>query len=287
MAGVLLYNRLQERAARRATERAFGGAARPDVLLEPGVRAAPEPAAAPPRPLSRGNAMPDSRVDYVMHVTLQAPVDGTQLVQPLSALERRFSRRVLLAGSGGEGWRRITAEDAAGRYAMLQAALQLVSRGGVVAESDLLEFRAQTEAFAAGLGGSVAAPEMRQALEAARELDRLCADADIQVALHVVGVEAAGIDVGAQPFACTPRENGLTLSLDVGRTPELSRSYEAMARTASQIAASRGGRLVDDNGRALDERSLATIGARVDALREALAAQGIEPGSPLALRLFS
>lgn len=286
VAGVLLYNHLQERSARRSAERVFGstagGGARADVLLEPAVREAP----AIPRPQPvQGNAMPDSRVDYVMHLTPRTPVDGAQLGQPWSAIERRFPRRVLLAGAAGEGWRRIT--DPAGSYSALQAALQLVSRDGVVAESDLLEFRAQVEALAAAIGASVAAPEMRPALEAARELDRLCADSDIQVALHVVGVEAGGIDVGAQPFACTPREDGLTLSLDVGRTPELARSYEAMARAASHIAASRGGRLVDDNGRALDERSLATIGAQVDAVRQALAAQGIEPGSPLALRLFS
>jgi hypothetical protein len=288
VAGVLLYNHLQERSARRAAERLFGGGARPDVLLEPGAAPAAEPA--PPRPAQQapqGNTMPDSRVDYVMHLTPRAPVDGARLVQPWAAIERRFSKRVLLAGSAGDGWRRITTAEAAGSYSVLQAALQLVSRDGVVAESDLLEFRAQVEALAASVGASVAAPEMRPALDAARELDRLCADADIQVALHVVGVQPDGIDVGAQPFACAPRENGLTLSLDVGRTAELSRSYAAMARTASQIAASRGGRLVDDNGHALDERSLATIGAQVDAVREALSAQGIEPGSPLALRLFS
>lgn len=231
--------------------------------------------------------MPDSRVDYVMHLTVPTPVDGAQLAQPLSALERRFARRVLLAGSDGEGWRRIAAGDPEGTFSTLQAALQLVSRDGVVAESELLEFRAQVETLAASLDASIAAPEMRQALDAARELDRLCADSDIQVALHVVGVDASDIDLGAQPFACTAREDGVTLSIDVGRTPDLSRSYETMARAAANIAASSGGRLVDDNGRGLDERSLATIGAQVDAVRQALSAQGIEPGSPLALRLFS
>ena len=290
MAGVLLYNHLQERSAKRSAERAFGGAARPDVLLEPGASVPPvAPAPLPPAAAaaSPDKTMPDSRVDYVIHVTLRKPVEGTALMQPWLGVERRFSNRVLLAGSDGEGWRRIASDDAAGSYSMLQAALQLVSRDGVVAESQLLEFRAQVEALASSLGGSVAAPEMRQALEAARELDRLCADADIQIALHVVGVERDAVDIGAQRFACTPRPDGVTLSLDLGRTPDVSRSYQAMARTATQVAASRGGRVVDDNGRALDEGSLASIGAQVDAVRAALAAQGIEPGSALALRLFS
>ena len=75
----------------------------------------------------------------------------------------------------------------------------------------------------------------------------------------------------------------MTLLLDVPRTPHLARSYEAMVGTARQL----GGRLVDDNGNALDERALAAIGMEVESMRARLAEMGIEPGSPLALRLFS
>jgi hypothetical protein len=60
-----------------------------------------------------------------------------------------------------------------------------------------------------------------------------------------------------------------------------------MARAGMQLAAAGGGRIVDDNGTALDERALAAIGARLDAVIEMLSARGIEPGSALALRLFS
>jgi len=45
--------------------------------------------------------------------------------------------------------------------------------------------------------------------------------------------------------------------------------------------------VIDDNGVTLDERALATIGAQLDAMRRMLAERGIEPGSPLALRVFS
>jgi Fe2+ transport system protein FeoA len=48
-----------------------------------------------------------------------------------------------------------------------------------------------------------------------------------------------------------------------------------------------GGRVVDDNGNALDERALDAIGVEVEALRARLVEMGIEPGSPLAQRLFS
>jgi hypothetical protein len=129
---------------------------------------------------------------------------------------------------------------------------------------------------------------MRPALEAARELDRACADADIQIAFHLVGISSQqNQPLADQSFQVTPREDGLTFTLDVARTLEPGRSYEAMARAGRQLAATRGGRLVDDNGNALDEHALATIGAQLEAVRQELAGHGIEPGTPLALRLFS
>ena len=106
------------------------------------------------------------------------------------------------------------------------------------------------------------------------------------MALHVVA-ESIEPELGEQPFQVVRREDGVTLVLDVALTPDLSRSYEAMARTGRSLAASHGGRLVDDRGNALDERSLAVIGAQLEAVRQTLAGHGIETGSPLALRLFS
>src|SRR5439155_820141 len=114
---------------------------------------------------------------------------------------------------------------------------------------------------------SVSAPEMRQALDAARSLDRVCAQADIQVALHVVGAAITEIEAGEQAFQVTPREDGITLTLDVVRTPEPARSFQAMARSARQLAAAHGARLVDDNGNPVDERALAAIGTEVEAVR--------------------
>jgi hypothetical protein len=167
-----------------------------------------------------------------------------------------------------------------------QAGLQLVSRAGVVGEPELVEFRSAVETLAARVGGSASGPGMRESLQAARELDSACAEADIQVALHVVGV-ASDQRFEDPPFAATPRADGVTLTLDVARTPDPGRSYEAMARAGRDLAAAQGGRLVDDAGRELDERALASIGAQLEVVRRLLAGRGIEPGSPLALRLFS
>lgn len=258
---VLVYNRVQERAAQRAF-----GAAHPDALLE---EAAPRREPVLHRPAG-AQPSPHPGVDYAIDITLPRPTP--EILEGWSAIEHRFARRVMLApGKDERTWR---------------AGLQLVSRAGVVSEAQLIEFRSAVETLGAKLGATLSAPEMRTALEGARELDKVCADADIQVALHVIG-QGIEPDAGQQPFQVVRREDGVTLVLDVAVTPDLARSYEAMARCGRDLAASHGARLADDRGNALDERSLAAIGAQVEAVRQTLAGYGIETGSPLALRLFS
>jgi hypothetical protein len=280
-AGVLVYNRVQERAATRAAERAFGSR-HADALLDE-VPARQEPTLGKASPTAQ--MLPDERVDYVIDLKLARPAPAAAVLEGWSAIEHRFARRVLLAGRDGSVWRRVVPGDQASLHA-LRAALQLVSRAGVVSDAELLEFRSEVETLGARLGAGVSAPEMRPVLEAARELDKTCADSDIQVALHVVG-KSIDPELGEQPFQVVRREDGVTLVLDVALTPDLGRSYEAMARTGRSLADSHGGRLVDDRGNALDDRSLAAIGAQLEAVRQTLAARGIETGSPLALRLFS
>jgi hypothetical protein len=270
VAGVLLYNRLQERRVRRAAERAFGSG-HADALLDE-ARREPTLGLAPRPDAPADGATPDPAVDYVMVLSVPGGVPAPLLREHWTPIELRFARRALLGPVEG---------------AEVRAALQLVSRDGVASEAELLEFRSAVETLAAKIGATTAAPEMRAALEGARELDRACAEADIQVALHVAGI-APPAGIGASPgFRVEPRDDGVTLSLDLGRTADPARAYEAMARTALELAAAGGGRVVDDNGATLDGRALATIGAQLEAMRRMLAERGIEPGSPLALRVFS
>ena len=271
VAAVLLYNRLQERSARKRTERAFA-ADSPDLFADPQGRKEPRSEAVPRAPQAPRVAAPDPdpRVDYILHLSYPAAA-ATELAEGWAPLAQRFARRAFLFHSNP------------GSSA---AALQMVSRAGVVPESELVEFRSAVETLAAGLGGAASAPPMREALAAARELDAACAEADIQVALHIVGVRSSP-EFKGQPFQASPREDGITLTLDVARTAEPARGYEAMARAGRDLARAQGGRLVDDRGRELDERALASIAAQLETVRRLLAGRGIEPGSPLALRLFS
>jgi FtsZ-interacting cell division protein ZipA len=321
--GVLIYNRVQEGRAKREAERAFRSG-HDDVLLEQSAAAqgashpAEDQGGAPQdvhRHLPRVEAphevaQPDPAIDYIIEFSAEQPLAQGTMREQWNAIERRHARRALLAGSAdGRAWR---------------AALQLVSRDGAIGEADLIEFRSAVETMAASVGAAVAAPEMRAAVEAARALDEFCAESDIQVVVHLTGgpfagtkiraaAEASGLALEADgkfalrddarrllytlatqdgaPFsAATMREAtplALSLALDVTRAPDTRRSFESMARLAQQLAAVLGGRIVDDNGSALDERGMAAIAAQLDSVRARLEARGVAPGGPAALRLFS
>jgi len=268
--GVLLYNRLQERSVRHKAEQAFASR-HVDVLLtqasarrEPSLAAAvmrrDDDVAGPPE-----EDLPDDRLDYVIELSAATPIAAALVVEGWQGIERRFARRVLLAALEGDSrWRRIGA-GLPGRYARWRAALQLVSRNGVTGEAELVEFRSEIETLAAHAGATVSAPEMREALDAARALDGECLDADIQVAFHVVMPRSGGIDThkveaaldaeglagegngrwirldasGHELYGVTTDQGAgageifrLTVTMDVPRTPDLKRSYESMVLLA-------------------------------------------------------
>jgi len=316
--GVLAYNRLQERAARRSAEQAFQSS-HADVLLE-GVDARREPTLEPPavpapRPVARATAPesgaePDPNVDYIVEIAFPEPVPASALQEPWRVIERRHAHRALLSSDAdGKLWR---------------AGLQLASRDGAVSEADLIEFRSALDALAASHGGTVSAPEMRAAVESARSLDALCSESDVQVVMHVTGgpfpgtkcraaAEASGLQLepdgrfalrddarrllytlaarDGTAFAAetirTASPAALTLALEVGRAPDTRRTFESMARFSGQLASVLGGQTVDDNGSALDERAAGAIAQQLDAVRARLEERGLRPGSPSALRVFS
>lgn len=322
VAGVIVYNKLQERGAQRRAERAFGSK-HADVLLD-GAPPRREPTLGPlPRTSEREadaatESLPDARLDYIVEITCGKPLAGTVFLEQWSALAHRFGRRALAACKAESGsWQAVAPGDHES-HSRYRAALQLVSRAGVASETELIEFRTDVENVAARLGASVSAPEMRQALEAARETDRFCADADIQVVFHLIApagsafdakqIEAAASAAGLSPgldgrraardaegrllYEMTAQDEGptprsLSLALDVPRVAEVDRVYQSMVRCARHIAERLGASIVDDNGRALDERSLMAIGGELEAVRRSMEERGLRPGGSLAVRLFA
>ena len=339
--GVFGYNKWQERRARRGADETFKSR-HPDILMDPAEAAPrarpamgegriepgfasrpPEVAARPPADKSDGG-LPDPRVDYIVDLAADHPIAVATLQELWAGAGHRFAGRASFAAWIDGRW---SALPQSGRCEKLRAALQLVSRAGVVGEGELLEFRSAVETLAATMGVSVAAPEMREALESARELDGACAEADIQIAFHLVAAagasfpgtklraaaEASGFtldaqgrfelrdDSGRELYALADRGGGrfspstmkdaapqaLTLSMDVPRAPDTQRTFEAMVSFGSHLASLMSGTLVDDNDRPLDDRSVSAIEAQLNIVRRGLEARGVPPGSVLALRVFS
>jgi len=323
VAGVVVYNKVQERAARRKAEQAFGSG-RPDALLgDSSQRREPtlEPAHRKPEreEAEVQEALPDPRLDYIIELHGRQPVPAAVFLEHWAGIEHRFGWRALAASSvQGAGWRKVAPGGHDG-HEHYRAALQLVSRAGVTSEAELIEFRSEVENIASRIGATAEAPEMKQALESARDTDRLCAEADIQVVFHLVppagggfapqqvetAVAAAGFTRGsdgrralrdargavlyelAQGDGEQEAAGGLSLALDVPHVADLRRTFQSMARCARQLAATLGASLVDDNGRPLDDRALTAIERELDAVRRSLEERGLPPGGTLATRLFA
>ncbi len=302
VAGVLAYNRWQERGARREAGRGLAfGPGHLDVLAEPAAErheTGPGPGqSAAVREVAAAAPVPDPRIDYVVELEFPQVVSESVFAAQWKAHERRYAGRVLFGLPGAR---------------KLRAGLQLVTREGPVSEAELIEFRTAIESLAAATGATVAAPEMRQAVETARDLDRFCAESDVQVVIHVkaapgqefplerarAAAQAAGMtpegdarllhrDAEGTPLYALDLHEGAALTFDVPRTPDTRRSFRQMASFASRLAAVVGGAMVDDAGNALDERAVAAIAAQLETIRGAFEARGIAPGSPEAIRLFS
>lgn len=329
VAGVLAYNKVQERKPRGAAQKAFASG-HEDVLMAPPdagatpaparteptfdspVQAAATPEALPPAREDTG-IPPDPAIDYVIELEVPAGAPLARVREGWQAIERRHGHRARLASRDASTW---------------LAGLQLVSRDGALGEADLIEFRASVEAMVLGIGGAVrAAPEMRAATQAARDLDDFCAETDIQLVIHVVApagttfaatkiraaAESHGLALEPEGRFVLRNEDGqllytlgnrdgaafsadrirdsassaLTLAIDLPRAPEPRRSFENLSRLAHQLCTALGGVIVDDNGHALDDRALAAIAQQLDAVRETMEARGIAPGGALALRLYA
>lgn len=347
---VLAYNRVLERRERKRLEEGFGLSAQ-DVLLESPLkprareraspdgareRAIPGDARERIRPAPRlepeehtdsagtaaargiepsvpaGGSLPDERVDFIVELVCATAVPAVRALELWEPIRHRFLRRALLAGTAGDGlWRGVSLQDPE-PYAQLRLGLQLVSRQGATTDSELIEFRALCDAMAAGLEAGIAAPEVRSAGETARALDAVCADADIQIVLHLAlppkpGVEAAlraaalaaGLasdqaggysmrgEGGAMLFQAGLGDGRFSLLLDLPRCPDLRNAWQQMLAAARSMSGKLGAGIVDDNGAPLGDAALAGIGSEVERVRVALEQRGVAAGSALALRLFS
>ena len=343
VAAVAAYNVVQERRARGRAEQAFGSRP-PDALFdgaearrEPTLGALPqsEPAKKAP-PLDR--TMPpasseeleapgapaaeiSSRIDTVAVILSDDPIMSEQLQPLLDALETHPTP-THVEGIVDEQWHPVDTSPRRS-WRELRVGLQLASRKGPVSEEEIERFNRTIADFAAAVNAVSQREAPSTAAARARELDRFCADTDIEVAVNVVGqygatfamsrVKALALDNGlaetasaemvrympdgnpgfvirrlddAQSKSAATYCTGLTFALDLPQVTDAPHVLAEMVKLAELYAATLGGQLVDDNRRPLTEAGLASIRRSLERIFHDMEAHGIPAGSALALRLF-
>ena len=340
VAAVAGYNVLQERRARRHAEAAFRGA-HVDALLDPlAARLEPVLGELPAddrqdpslgaldeviAPAGGGEAgegaapgsVISSRIDTVAMVLADQPVTRAQVEPLLDALEAHATP-VHVEGLVDEQWTPVE-DSPRDSWRELRVALQLASRAGPVAEEEIAAFNETVAGFAASLNAVSQRESAAAAAARARELDRFCADADIEVGVNVVGrggaalpparVKQLALDQGFGETAsgaferrgpdgavviglrlldgAAPGAAGLSFALDVPHVADPVARLEEMGRVAEAFAHALGGEVVDDERRPLGAAGFAAISRSLGDVAHRMEAHGIPAGGALARRLFS
>jgi len=351
VAAVAGYNVLQERRARRRAEAAFRGG-HPDALLDPGTQrrepvvgelpveartdpalgaleaveeasdaAADEPAAGAQAVAPPASGVLSSRVDTIALILADEPITRAQLEPLLDALQPHTTP-VHVEGLVGDRWMPVE-ESPAESWRELRAGLQLASRAGHVAEEEIAAFNETVANFAASQGAVSQRESPAAAAARSVELDRFCAEADIEVAVNLVGragatfglarmkglaLENGFAETGSGTFerratdgavAMTIRlqdgdakragayATGLTFALDVPHVTDPIAVFADMAAIAEAFGRELGGELVDDQRKPLGPAGLAAIKRSVEPVVRSMEAHGIAAGGALARRLFT
>lgn len=347
---IVAYNKWQERKHRKHAEGVFRSDHR-DVLLEPGEAApvadpgarrepvvdAPAPVAAshPFRDPAPKRVLPDlpdaldPRADCIIRIEAIEPLDAPRLwaaqQEALTGLSKGV--RWFAFGDADNLWHELTAHSA-GAYHWFCAALQLVDRRGPIGEGDYIRFSGGVQRVAEQfLAVPAAVPSRAEALGSATELDRFCADVDVQIGINVISAngqpfhgtkirglaEAEGMvlredggfhacdDTGRTLFTLCNYEPGLfaaeemrtlhtggvTLVIDVPCVANGAAVFERMMRFARHLAGALNGVVVDDNKAVFGDEAVGLIRVQILQFQEHMASQQIPAGGELARRLFS
>ncbi|TAH48568.1 MAG: ZipA [Betaproteobacteria bacterium] len=345
---IIGYNKWQERKHRRRAEEAFKSEHR-DVLLEPrtggsdGERTEPsfdgspaagadEPRRVREAPVKRTAPQPpemlSAQTDCIIQLEAIEPLDAQRIWAAQRDQLNGLSKPVRWFGfdDGDNLWRPLD-DHSAGKCHWFCAAMQLVDRRGPIGEVDFMRFSGgvqriadQFMALPAGL------PSRAEILRAATELDRFCADVDVQIGVNVVatstqfegdriesvaglqGLRLAGDGSfhaqdghGNTLFTLGNLEpglfasggmhgvltKGLTLVIDVPRVANGPEAFDRMMRTAAGLAEGLSGAVVDDNRTPFGAEAAGMIRSQIAQFQERMASYGIPAGGDLARRLFA
>ncbi|MFN0302072.1 MAG: cell division protein ZipA C-terminal FtsZ-binding domain-containing protein [Burkholderiales bacterium] len=268
----------------------------------------------------------DPRVDALVVLVLAESQPGETILRHAEALLGVIDKPVHWEGldESKRGWMRLSPKAS---YQAIRAGIQLVDRSGRVAEADLNLAFARLQELSATLAGEVHLPSRSEALRLAERLDTFCSEVDVQIGLNIVKpdggtfagtrirqvVEASGCALGRdgrfrrlapnggeyytvanlepnlflKESLETLKTHAITAVMDVPCVPATGSSFEAFRAFAFHLAQVLGGQVVDDNRQPIQASALEAIGQEVENIRARMRDEGIEPGGPIALRVFA
>lgn len=272
-------------------------------------------------------ALLDPRLEFIVTLELVEAVPAHQIVASQRSALERLAKPVHWIGFNDRSreWERIVPDDGQ-NYRRLRIGLQMADRRGPLRDGDLAVFTGAMQALADELMAVADMPPSRVLVQAA-ELDRFCAEVDLEIGVNLVAqgapfsgtkiralAEAAGMtlgedglftrydDAGRVQFRLqnlestlfSPEEirtlstHGLTFVLDVPRVDHGERVFYQMVELARRFAETLHGIVVDDNRQPLSETQIDHIRREFVAKPQAaMAAYGLPAGGSQALRLFS
>ena len=273
------------------------------------------------------SAMLDPRLEFIVAMELVDPVSAAQILHSQREILQRVAKPIHWLGFNERSreWERLTSDNPLS-LRRLRVGLQLVNRMGPVSDADLAVFVGAMQALADELMAVADMPSTR-VRDAAAELDRFCAEVDLEIGVNLISkgapfsgtkiralAEAAGMVLGIdglftryddegraqfclQNFESTQfsaesirslSTHGLTFLLDVPRVDHGERVFMQMSELAKRFAETLNGMLVDDNRHPLSDAQLDHIKREfVGKPQAAMLAYRLPAGSAQALRLFS
>lgn len=204
--------------------------------------------------------------------------------------------------------------------------LQLADRGGPVDQETLKRFQKSMETLTRALGLTVHWQGGYEPSQQAQAIDTFCIEVDKAVEFHVLAsqgmfhatklrglAEASGLQLspegrfeffnseGALEFSVRNYEGkpfsgemlktavmtGVTFQLDIPTTSQSLQVFDRMVELARHMAVSLSAGLIDVNRKPIGDAQLDKIRQQLKNISNAMAEQGIAPGSSHAKRLFS
>ncbi len=262
----------------------------------------------------------DEMTEGVIELHFEEPVSGADLHRYTRSALHAGSKPLRFFAESEDGLHRaqLRADE---NYVALQMAVQLANRTGALTEIEWSQAWSKADEIAHEFDASVESQDVPALLRRAEKLDQVCANLDTQVGLTVQLTQPRPIrDVIdlARAKGFTEYRNGLAwmnhdglprfvlllagehaddpanagvnrvdLLLDVPCSPPDDTPFARMMAVARDLALSLDGQLVDDSGREVMEGSEHAIDEQIRGIYMELEQQGLQAGSPRALRVFS